>query len=214
MFISPVTLAILVGTTIVSTLLPGQDFFYVARNSVGGHRLNGLAAVAGIYTGLVFYVLAIAIGLGSVFERFHIIAEIIRILGVCYLLYLSVILARQVLRAGDADILPADGAQTFRLSRTYGGGILVTLLNPKTAIYFMAILPQLVDASKGYVSLQLMVLGFPMITMSCSIYAVESLIMSRYGPRFLSSPKVTRILYGVLAAIFFSLSVGLMLVRL
>jgi threonine/homoserine/homoserine lactone efflux protein len=108
----------------------------------------------GIVVGTLFHVVAAALGLSALLASSALAFQFVKYLGAAYLVYLGV----KTLRRDDAQLLEAANGDG-RLARIFGQGVLVNLLNPKTALFFLAFLPQFVDPTRGHVTLQILQLG-------------------------------------------------------
>jgi len=122
--------------------------------SIGHGRSAGLVSATGIVVGTLFHVAAATLGLSALLASSATAFQIVKYAGAGYLVYLGV----RTLRSGDAEFLQAATGER-RLVRLFGQGVLVNLLNPKTALFFLAFLPQFVDPSRGRATLQILELG-------------------------------------------------------
>jgi len=116
------------------------------------------------------HVVAAALGISALRSSSAVAFQFVKYLGAAYLIYLGI----KTLRHNDEQIAEADTGET-KLLRLYGQGLLVNLLNPKTALFFLAFLPQFVDPGRGHVTLQILQLGILFALMgwcSDSVYAV------------------------------------------
>jgi threonine/homoserine/homoserine lactone efflux protein len=148
------TLAVFAVAAVTLLVIPGPAVLYIVSRSVGQGRAAGLASVCGIHVGSLLHVAAAAFGLSALLLSSALAYDTVRYLGAAYLVWLGV----QRLLARDEDARPAR-AGGKRLGRVFAQGVVVNVLNPKTALFFFAFLPQFVDASAGRVPLQVAVLG-------------------------------------------------------
>jgi len=148
------TLAVFAVAAVTLLLIPGPAVLYIVSRSVGQGRAAGLASVCGIHVGSLLHVAAAALGLSALLVSSALAYDTVRYLGAAYLVWLGV----QRLLARDEDARPA-GAAREPLGRIFAQGVVVNVLNPKTALFFFAFLPQFVDAAAGAVPLQVTVLG-------------------------------------------------------
>jgi threonine/homoserine/homoserine lactone efflux protein len=145
------TLLLFVGASLALLAVPGPAVIYVVTRSLDQGRAAGMVSMLGVETGTFAYALAAAAGLTGLIAASEIGFTVVKYLGAAYLVYLGV---RKLLeREGPLEHLLG------RRSRLYLRGLLVQLLNPKIAIFFLAFLPQFVDSSRGPVALQILVLG-------------------------------------------------------
>jgi threonine/homoserine/homoserine lactone efflux protein len=145
------TLVLFVGTSLALLAIPGPAVIYVVTRSLDQGRRAGIVSVLGIETGTFTYALAAAAGLTGLIAASEIGFTVVRYAGAAYLVYLGV---RKLLQREE----PQDALPSAR-SRLFLKGTLVQLLNPKIAIFFLAFLPQFVDASRGPVAVQILILG-------------------------------------------------------
>jgi threonine/homoserine/homoserine lactone efflux protein len=148
------TLAVFAVAAVTLLVIPGPAVLYIVGRSVGQGRAAGLASVCGIHVGSLLHVAAAALGLSALLVSSALAYDTVRYLGAAYLVWLGV----QRLLARDEDAGPA-GAARERLGRILAQGVVVNVLNPKTALFFFALLPQFVDPAAGSVPLQVAVLG-------------------------------------------------------
>jgi threonine/homoserine/homoserine lactone efflux protein len=148
------TLAVFATASLALYVAPGPDMYYTASASRGQGRRAGMLSALGTTTGLVIHTMLAAFGLSALLALFPPAFQVIRWLGVAYLLYLGL----RVLLSGEAPGAPA-GQAVGRSWWIYGQGVLVNLLNPKIALFFLAFLPQFVDPARGAPAAQMVVLG-------------------------------------------------------
>ncbi|HZF58617.1 MAG TPA: LysE family translocator [Rubrobacter sp.] len=150
------TFALFVAAALALLLVPGPAVFYVVARSVEGGRATGLVSVLGVELGTLVHVVFAAIGLSAVLVSSATAFTVVKWLGAAYLVYLGL----QHLLAYESDEdgeLPTGGAT--RLPRVFTQSVLVQVLNPKVALFFLAFLPQFVDPSRGAAWTQIVVLG-------------------------------------------------------
>jgi threonine/homoserine/homoserine lactone efflux protein len=143
-------------TTAIFAFIPGPAMLYAAARTMAGGRAAGLMAVLGIHLGAYAHIVAAAAGLTALFHAVPLAYTFAKFAGAIYLVWLGVSLFRSA-KPGEAEVgavLPKGGRLAFLQS------VAVEILNPKTAIFFLAFLPQFVDADAGLpVAVQLLILG-------------------------------------------------------
>ena len=137
----------------VLALTPGPGMAYVVARTVAGGRQEGLASCLGTGLGGMLHVLAAALGLSVLLAQSALAFSLVKYVGAAYLVYLGVRLLMQKTPAGDAAPISAQGAR-----RAFAEGILVEALNVKTALFFLAFLPQFTTPAEPLL-LQLVLLG-------------------------------------------------------
>jgi threonine/homoserine/homoserine lactone efflux protein len=148
-------LGLFVVAGVVLLLTPGPAVLYIVTRSLDQGRRAGFVSVLGVHTGTLVHVTAAAAGLSAVLAASATAFSIVKYLGAAYLIYLGV---RQLLsRVAETN----ESAPTAppRLSRAFVDGFVVNVLNPKTALFFLAFLPQFVTVTHGAVPVQIAFLG-------------------------------------------------------
>jgi threonine/homoserine/homoserine lactone efflux protein len=150
------TYALFVAAALVLLLVPGPAVIYVVARSVEGGRLTGLISVLGVELGTLLHVVFAAAGLSAIVVSSAAAFSVVKWLGAAYLVWLGL---RQILgRDGGDEELRLSGGGENRL-RVFSQSVLVQVLNPKVALFFLAFLPQFIDPSRGAAWTQVVVLG-------------------------------------------------------
>lgn len=141
--------------TAIFAFVPGPAILYTAAQTVARGRRAGFMAALGIHFGCYVHVIAAAMGLSAIFTHVPVAYMVVKFAGAAYLLWLGVKLIRQKI---EADELPSVSAKSAR--RAFFESMWVEILNPKVAIFFIAFLPQFVDAGAGLpIWAQFLILG-------------------------------------------------------
>jgi threonine/homoserine/homoserine lactone efflux protein len=167
------TFAVFAVAAVTLLVIPGPAVLYIVSRSVDQGRAAGFASVAGIHVGSLLHVAAAALGLSALLVSSALAFDTVRYLGAAYLVWLG--LQRLLAREGAAG--PTRQARE-RLGRIFAQGVVVNVLNPKTALFFFAFLPQFVDASAGTVPLQVVVLGATFVGMGLVTDGAYALLAS------------------------------------
>jgi len=149
------TYALFVAAALALLLVPGPAVIYVIARSVEGGRPAGLVSVLGVEMGTLVHVAFAAAGLSAILASSATAFSVVKWLGVAYLIWLG--LQRLLARDGNADAPP--DVRPEPLARVFRQSVLVQVLNPKVALFFLAFLPQFVDPSRGAAWTQIVVLG-------------------------------------------------------
>jgi threonine/homoserine/homoserine lactone efflux protein len=187
-------------------IVPGPSVLYIVTRSMDQGRAAGLVSVLGIHTGSIVHVAAAALGLSAILASSALSYGVVKYAGAGYLIWLGI---RAIREPGEER---ATGAvRNHSLARIYVQGVVVNVLNPKTALFFLAFLPQFVDVSKGSIPVQVVILGVTFILLgfvSDGTYALVSARVSktlaarrRSGAARRWLPGVTLIGLGVASAI-------------
>jgi len=164
------TIALFIPAAFAFLVIPGPSVLYILTRSVDAGRSAGLASMLGVETATGVHVCAAALGISALLASSSAAFTAVKLLGAAYLVALGLrrLLARQA-AAGDGTLARAS------LRRCAFEGAAVNLLNPKTALFVLAFLPQFVDPARGRVTLQLLTLGAILVglgTLSDGAYAI------------------------------------------
>lgn len=155
-------LAYLAAVTVLM-LIPGPAVVFVVTRSVDQGRRAGLASVAGICLGDLLHVVAVVVGLTGLFAASPVAFNTVKYLGAAYLVYLGIRRLLQPAAMPDAELEKASIGQLLRQ------GVMVSILNPKDALFFLALLPQFVAPERGAIALQLFLLGLTFVVVAALI---------------------------------------------
>jgi threonine/homoserine/homoserine lactone efflux protein len=142
------------GATLALLLVPGPAVLYITARSANQGRLAGLVSVLAIETANFTQAVAATLGLSAILLSSALAFDVVKYLGAAYLIYLGV---RKLLSREES--IEGAAIQPESLSRVYWQGLVVNLLNPKTALFFFAFLPQFVNPQRGDVTMQTLFLG-------------------------------------------------------
>jgi threonine/homoserine/homoserine lactone efflux protein len=150
----PRDLLLFVTAAVVLLVIPGPAVLYIVARSVDQGRRAGLASASGIATGGLVHVLAATLGLSALLLSSAMAYSTVKYAGAAYLIYLGIKKFRE--HPGDDGV---NRVQPASLRQVYAQGVLVQVLNPKSALFFFAFLPQFVNPARGPVALQFLALG-------------------------------------------------------
>jgi threonine/homoserine/homoserine lactone efflux protein len=140
--------------TVILLIIPGPAVFYIVGRSIGHGRTAGLVSVLGIGAGTFFHVAAAALGISALLASSAAAFQIVKYLGAAYLIFLGV---RKL--TTKENLGSSNSATQQNLRRIFVQGVVVQVLNPKTALFFLAFLPQFVSSERGKVTEQILFLG-------------------------------------------------------
>ena len=169
-------LSIFLLAALILLLTPGPAVLYIVARSLDQGRLAGFVSVLSIEVGNFVHVLAATLGLSAILVSSALAFSIVKYLGAAYLIYLGV---RRLLARETAH--PPTTFQRQSLRRIFRQGVLVAILNPKTALFFFAFLPQFVDLSKSSLTLQLLTLGCLFVLMAIVTDCLYALLAGTVG---------------------------------
>ncbi|HEY1942125.1 MAG TPA: LysE family translocator [Roseiarcus sp.] len=174
---SATSLGVFAAAALALLLTPGPAVLYIVARSVEQGRLAGLVSVCGITTGTLVHVLAASLGLSALLASSALAFSAVKYAGAAYLITIGV---RRILERGAASAAPAR-PPARSLWRLYRDGFLVNLLNPKTALFFLAFLPQFVDPARGGAAFQVAFLGLLFALMGFTSDALYALAAGSAG---------------------------------
>jgi len=156
---------------LILLLTPGPAVLYILARSLDQGRLAGFVSVLSIESGNFVHVLGVTLGLSAVLASSTLAFSIVKYLGAAYLIYLG--MRRLLSRETAHEPAPFENQS---LGHIYRQGVLVAVFNPKTALFFLAFLPQFVDPSSGSIPLQLFTLGCIFVLMAICTDGTYSLL--------------------------------------
>jgi threonine/homoserine/homoserine lactone efflux protein len=165
------TLAVFVAAALALLLVPGPAVLYIVARSIDQGRTAGLVSVLGVHLGSLVHVAAAAVGLSSLLVSSAVAFSVVKYAGAAYLIYLG---ARALMAREELSEIEVRAEPRRTLLRQ---GAVVNILNPKTALFFLAFLPQFVDPDAGYVAVQLAFLGLVFVALGLvtdSLYALAA----------------------------------------
>lgn len=202
------TIAVFAAASLVLTATPGPDMLLIASRSLSQGRAVGFLTYAGIALGTYCHALAAALGLSQLFVTVPIAYEIVRWAGCAYLLYL----AWKTIRSDPLGASPIATLKRLSARRVFGEGLLTNLLNPKMALFVLALFPQFVDPNGGSMVLQMLLLATVLngigLLVNGSVILVGSHLRARLSG-FRRFPKLPQyLLAGVFTALACRLALG------
>ncbi len=207
--IDPTQFALFLAAATVLAVTPGPGIFYVAARTLAGGRAEGVASSFGTGLGGLVHVAAGALGVSAVVLASAELFTVLKLLGAGYLVWLGV---RAVLAAGREAIVLQAGAPVMGVARAFREGVVVEALNPKTAAFFLAFIPQFVDPA-GSVALQFVVLGVVSVVLNTAADVVVAFLAGRLRDGAGARPGLVRRLREASGAAMVALGVGLALAK-
>ncbi len=190
--------------SLIIVLIPGPSVLFVVGRALAYGRRSALASVVGNELGALVVVGAVSLGVGTIVERSVLIFTAIKLCGAAYLVFLGV----RALLSGHSSLVttPDTGRGVLRAALD---GFMVGVANPKTIVFFAAVLPQFVDRERGGVTLQMFLLGllFALIALVCD--STWSLAASGARAWFGRSPRRLRMIGGAGGLAMIGLGLGI-----
>ncbi|MER9289441.1 LysE family translocator [Mesorhizobium sp. M0510] len=186
--------------------IPGPaTLLTIARATSSGTKV-GIATGAGIAAGDVFHTVMAMIGISAIIAASATLFSVIKYIGAAYLIYLGI---RAIMEKTPAN--PAAGALAISAGKAFRQAVLTEVLNPKTALFFLAFLPQFVRPENGTVMLQMTVLGAIFVVLGLFSTVVFAVSAGRLGTFLRRNPSVLRWQGKVVGGIYCALGVRLAL---
>ncbi len=195
-------LPVFVLAALILLLTPGPAVLYIVARSVDQGRVAGLVSVLSIEVGNFVHVLAATLGLSALLVSSALAFSIVKYLGAAYLVYLG--LRRFFARETASAETPV---QRQSLGRIFRQGVWVAILNPKTALFFFAFLPQFVDVSRGSITLQLLALGCLFVLMAIVTDSLYALLAGTAGQWLKGRRSFLRVERYVVGSVYIGLGV-------
>jgi threonine/homoserine/homoserine lactone efflux protein len=156
-------------------VIPGPSVLYIVTRSIEQGRTAGFVSVLGVHTGTLFHVAAAAFGISAILVRSAVLYTTVKWAGAAYLIFLGI--RRIATRAASADDIVVEDKP---LKKLYRDGVVVNTLNPKTALFFFAFLPQFVDRDHN-VTVQVLFFGALFIALGILSDGSYALVASHLG---------------------------------
>ena len=171
-------LYLFLGASLALLLVPGPAVLYITARSANQGRVAGLVSVLAIETANFLQAVAATLGLSAILLSSALAFDVVKYLGAAYLIYLGVrklLIAEEGTKNGEIE--------KESLRRIYWQGFAINLLNPKTALFFFAFLPQFVDPARGNVTIQTLFLGAVFVGMAVITDSLYALLASSLADR-------------------------------
>lgn len=200
-------LVMFMGATLVLNITPGADVLYIANCSLSQNKTHGVVAALGISSGLVIHVMLVAGGMGEIMSYSPVAFWSLKIGGVCYLAYL----AWKSFASKEFSFTLSVVNSKKSLLKTYLGGALTTLLNPKVIMFFLTFLPQFTDINKGHLVMQLITLGGLFIVCGTTVDLAYVFFFGIFKDILIKSKKISRGFQKLTGVLFATLACKLLL---
>ena len=152
--------SLFLAAALIVAAVPGPGIFYVAARTIAGGRKAGIASTFGNATGGLVHVVAGGLGVSAIILASAELFTVLKFAGALYLVWLGFRTFREAGVAQPGPIEPVGARQAFR------NGVVVEALNPKTAAFFLAFVPQFIDPAAGHAALQFIALGLISVTLN------------------------------------------------
>ena len=196
-----------VVTGVLLNLTPGQDTMFILGRSLTGGLRCGIASALGIGVGSIFHTLAAAAGLSALLAASPAAFLIVRIAGALYLVYLGAkLLLTKAEQSSDPESTTAEAGSAGSAFRQ---GILTNILNPKVALFCLALLPQFIDPASSAKTLAFLTLGITFVTTGTLWCLVLAFGAARLRQLFRGNPRARTVIDRVTGGLFMALGIRL-----
>jgi threonine/homoserine/homoserine lactone efflux protein len=173
-------------TAVVMICTPGPDIIYVSTRGIAQGRSVALLSTFGVCLGYIAHTALAVLGLSALLQASATAFEVVRYAGACYLLYLGI----RTLLSKESLIPVSNEERPVEHSKIVWQGAITSILNPKGILFFMAFLPQFVDAQMGYVTLQMLIYGLSFTALCLLIYGMIGYFAGGLGDRLTRQPRI------------------------
>lgn len=192
--------------TVVLNVTPGNDVLFVASQSLGAGVRGGIVAALGVSFGIIFHILALALGLSELLVYYPWAFQLVKIGGVIYLIFLAYKAFKSSNQHIDVEARPYTAPPKVFLR-----GTLTNVLNPKVALFFLAFIPQFLNPGKGNISLQILVLGACFLVSGTVVNVGYALLFGTTFSRMKNSLKFQKWMGKLTGIIFVGLAFKLLM---
>lgn len=178
-------IALFIAAAALLTVAPGPDIIYVLTRGIAQGRRAGIAAALGFATGCIFHTLLAAVGVAALIRSSGLAFDIVRYAGAAYLVWIGI----QALRHRSSFAVEGSD-ESKALATIYKQSVLGNMLNPKVTLFFLAFLPQFVNAEAGNVGLQMALLGAIFMVQTAVIFGAVATFAGWIGAWMRARPAI------------------------
>jgi threonine/homoserine/homoserine lactone efflux protein len=200
---------VFIATAVVLVITPGQDTFFILGRSLSGGRTAGIAAALGISAGSVLHTFAAALGLSALLATSPYAFMTVKFAGAAYLVFIGVraLMSRTSGMSGGETSANGGRWSSFRQ------GIVSNLLNPKVALFFLALMPQFIEAGSDNKVGAFLALGLTFVALGVVWCVVLAIAAAKLRSAFLRRPSMAMVLNKIAGAMFIALGLKLATAR-
>ena len=202
-----------IAAALLLAITPGPGIFYVAARSLAGGRAEGIASSFGTALGGLVHVVAGALGVSAIVLASAGLFTALKLLGAAYLVWLGLRTIMDARRSRGPDVAGGVSAPAMGTRRAFREGVVVEALNPKTAAFFLAFIPQFLDPGAGAVALPFILLGCISVALNTLADIVVAIGASRLREGTATRPGLIKRLREISGASMIALGAGLALAK-
>jgi threonine/homoserine/homoserine lactone efflux protein len=196
--------ALFLPTTLIMLLTPGPAVMYIIVRGINQGRRSALVSVFGIACGALVHVAAAVLGLSALMLASALAFSVVKYLGAAYLIYLGIRTLLTRAKEVDGEIV----IESQPLRKVFTQAIVVSILNPQTALFFLAFLPQFVDPSHGSAPVQMFILGILFILMAMTTDSGYAILAGTLGGLLRGKRSIQRVQRYVTGTVYIGLGVA------
>jgi threonine/homoserine/homoserine lactone efflux protein len=196
---SPSTLAVFCAAALALIVVPGPAVTYIVTQSIDKGRTAGLMSAQGVASGGLVHVAAAVIGLSALLASSATAFTIVKLVGAVYLIAIGI---RRLLARHEDAVEPAAEAAPGSPRKLFVQGAIVNVLNPKTALFFLAFLPQFVDPDRGAAWEQVAIFGFAFVLLAVLSDSTYALAAAALAGKLRASERARRIRRWITGGVF------------
>lgn len=174
------------GACVALTLTPGPDMLLIASRSLSQGRASGFVSLAGIQAGTYCHALAAALGLSQLMTAVPAAYDLVRFAGAGYLAFL----AWKAITSSSSPLAPNEELPSTPLLRIFRQGLVTNLLNPKMALFVLALFPQFVEPAKGSLVVQMLTFATILNAIGLIVNGAVILLASKVGRKLASNANI------------------------
>lgn len=206
-------LALYIAAALILAITPGPGIFYVAARTLAGGRAEGIASSFGTGLGGMVHVVAGSLGVSAIVLASAEFFTALKLIGAAYLVWIGIRTIQSARRDAITALTNGPVSPPIGPRRAFREGVLVEALNPKTAAFFLAFIPQFVDPAAGYVAVQFIVLGFISVALNTLADIVVAFVAGGIRNGAVARPALIRRLREASGGAMVALGIGLALVK-
>lgn len=204
--ITDIYLFILAG--LLLNITPGVDLLYVLNKSIAKGFKAGIVASLGISTGCLFHVVLVVLGLSALLEASPTAFLLVKYIGALYLLYLGVTM---FLSSKKNTNKKEEDKSKPQYKKIYYSGILINILNPKVALFFITFLPQFINVDSSEKSMGLLILGLVFIALATIVSSIIAYVSCNISNKFTYKDSFTKYIKKIVGTLFIGFGIKLAL---
>lgn len=203
--ITDIYLFILAG--LLLNITPGVDLLYVLNKSIAKGFKVGIVASLGISAGCLFHFVLVVLGLSALLEASPTAFLLVKYIGALYLLYLGI----AMFLSSKKNTNKKEDNSKAQYKKIYYSGILINILNPKVALFFITFLPQFINVDSSEKSMGLLILGLIFIALASIVNSIIAYVSCNISNKFTYKDSFTKYIKKIVGTLFIGLAIKLSL---